>query len=130
MKDDKSINSIISIYGNLKEQEAILKSKINECKESIATYMHNHNLDSLVIEDILTSKLWSCAYQTRETSSTNYQLLMEIIGKDRYHEVVTNKISTNLVIREKKQTIQKSELTTTSPDSRRGTPTPPVGIIV
>lgn len=132
MNNDNSLNglkSILSAYDVLDEQLKQLEKKKSELREEVANEMHKLRLNKVVIDGNLDTS-WHCEYSIRTTRNTDYQRLMEIVGPENYHEIVSSTDSTSLYIRKKKKK-KKLDLTEKAPnavDKNNGL-LPPVGSI-
>lgn len=88
---------LIDEYEELDQKIKELDNKKKSIKESIADILHSESVNKKIFESSSNTK-WKAEYQTRNSRKTNYQLLMEIAGPDKYHDVVSENQSTSLVI--------------------------------
>ena len=110
---------LIVSYDVIKEQIEQLEKKKEELRDKIATEMHKQGLNEVSIRNSNNDNVWKCEYQSRTSRTTNYNKLMEFVGPEKYHEVVTTKESTSLYIRQQKNKTEKSELSGKAPNPNK-----------
>ncbi len=108
-----NIKELMNSYVILKQYEDEVKVKKDILKERIAEYMHKKKTTTFDIEVGDNPENWNCNFQTRETKSVDYDLLLNVVGKDEFDKIVTTNKNTSLVIRKKKQ--PKTSKTNTIP---------------
>jgi hypothetical protein len=114
------------MYNIIKEQEDQLREKRDGIKEDIATLMHEDKTNDITIDvDGIAFRVF---YQGRTSKRTDYKVLYEIVGPQKYGEIVTENQSSFLSVRKAKKGDQ-SGLTHKAPNGNNKKLIPPAGTL-
>ena len=131
---DMSTEELLTIYHKTNEEMKQLDNKLKAIKEIVADRMHRTGQNEMFVYLKEIDKFYHPKYNTRQNKSTNYKLLFETVGPQKYNDIVKNTESTYLSIKpankEEEARLragmvdQKSEVK----DKVHAMPAPPVGI--
>ena len=96
--DETYLNGLMTEFGAIADQLKKLESRKKEIRNIVADHMHKIKQNEIIVEDS-TGKTWACAYQSSARKSVNYEKLYEVVGPEKYDQVVSNNKSTALYIR-------------------------------
>lgn len=119
---------LIDNYAEIDSKIKELDAQKKELRNQIAQLMHEYKTNQLILTDS-SGKKWKCYYQTKTSKSPNYQLLMEYVGPQNYHEVVSEKSSTSLVVTPAPKKEQEEEDKTREKPVEDSVPNAPKGVI-
>jgi hypothetical protein len=95
---DKKYRENFEKYRNLNKQKAEIEANMDSIKEEVAKMLHEDQINEKIVE-LLNGEEWKGTYQTTSRTVTDLKALMEMVGPQRYGQVVSNKESTFLTIR-------------------------------
>jgi len=105
---DKEYRENFEKYRSFSKQKAEIDALMNEIKESVAKLLHEDKINEKIVE-LANGEKWKGIYQSRSTSVTDLKALMEMVGPQRYGQIVTDKTSTFLSIRKAGKEKQKAD---------------------
>ena len=111
---EKQYIDLVNKYRDLSQQIKIIKTIQDDIKEELGVLLHSEQMNEKIIK-LDNEEDWKCGFKTIEKSSTDYKLLMEVVGPIRYKEIVSKNPSTFLEIRKAAKDKTKSIFTTTKP---------------
>ena len=94
MKAEELINKYAEVKRNLDKLEEMK----DEIRNEFAKILHSLNTNELLVNDI-TGKEWKISYSQSTRKSTNYDLLLATVGKDKFDDIVSTTTSTALNIK-------------------------------
>jgi len=95
---DKKYRENFERYRSFSKQKAEIEANMDSIKEEVATLLHEDKLNEKITE-LASGEEWKGAYQTTTRQSTDYKMLLEMIGVKNFEQIVTNKETTFLTIR-------------------------------
>jgi len=126
---DKKYQEKFEQYRLLNLQKNEIEEKMNIIKEEVAQMLHRDKINEKIIE-LSNGELWKGTYQTTTRTVTNLQALMEMIGPQRYNQIVEEKTSTFLTIRKSGKKKKDESLVNTKPVEDEVQPFTPSGMIL
>lgn len=115
-------------YRFFSKQKAEIEANMNDIKEEVAKMLHDDQINEKIVE-LSNGEEWKGTYQTTSRTVTDLKALMEMVGPQRYDQIVSSKESTFLTIR-KSGKKKKDKLTMNKPVEDNNKPFIPDGIIL
>ncbi|MFA7202511.1 MAG: hypothetical protein WC188_02195 [Candidatus Caldatribacteriota bacterium] len=128
MLDNKTYRDEIKEFKSLSNQKKEIESRMDLIKEKVAKYLHEDKINEKIVE-LEDGEKWKANYQTTSRNSTDLVALMELVGPTKYHEIVTQKESTFLVIK-KAGKEKKSKFVNEKPIDNEKNPQIPTGMML
>ena len=127
---DKKYRENFEKYRNFSRQKAEIEANMDNIKEEVAKMLHEDQINEKIVE-LSNGEEWKGTYQTTSRTVTDLKALMEMIGPQRYGQVVSNKESTFLTIRKAGKKKKDESLISTKPvDDNNSKPFIPDGTIL
>ena len=124
---DTQFTNLVKMYNIIKEQEDQLKEKRDGIKEDIAKLLHEDQKNEVIVD--VDGTAFRVFYQGRTSKRTNYKVLYETVGPQKYGEIVTENQSSFLSIRKAKKSDQ-GDLVHTAPNGTKDKKlVPPTGTL-
>ena len=111
---EEKYRKIIERYRELNRQKTEIEDAMNNIKEEAAQMLHEDKINEKVVE-LSDGEEWKAGYQSSSRSNADLKVLMEIVGPQKYDQIVTNKTSTFLVIKKAGKKKKSKSLTSTKP---------------
>ena len=126
---DKKYRENFEQYRLLNLQKNEIEAKMDIIKEEVAQMLHRDKINEKIIE-LSNGEKWKGAYQTTVRTVTDLKALMEMIGPQRYNQIVSEKPSTFLTIRKSGKKKRDDSLVNSKPVQDEEKPLIPSGTIL
>ncbi len=126
---DKKYRENFEQYRLLNLQKNEIEAKMDIIKEEVAQMLHRDKINEKIIE-LSNGETWKGAYQTTVRTVTDLKALMEMIGPQRYNQIVSEKPSTFLTIRKSGKKKRDDSLVNSKPVQDEEKPLIPSGTIL
>lgn len=126
MAQDSQYSNLVKMYNIVQDQIKDLTEKSNDIKEDIAKLMHEDGVNEKITEvDGINFKIF---YQGRTNKKVDHDALINIVGANKYREIVSESHSEFLSIRKAPKGQQQS-LTHKAPNGSKKNLDPPTGTL-
>ena len=95
---DKKYRENFEKYRMFSKQKAEIEANMDSIKEEVARMLHEDQVNEKIVE-LSNGEEWKGIYQSTSRTVTDLKALMEMIGPQRYGQIVSNKQTTFLTIR-------------------------------
>jgi hypothetical protein len=126
---DKKYRENFEKYRMFSKQKAEIEANMDSIKEEVARMLHEDQVNEKIVE-LSNGEEWKGTYQSTSRTVTDLKALMEMIGPQRYGQIVSNKQTTFLTIRKAGRKKKDEELTSTKPVNDDSKPFVPDGIVL
>ena len=126
---DKKYRDKYEKYRIFSKQKSEIEDSMNSIKEEVAQMLHEDKMNEKIIK-LQDGEEWKATYQSKTTTTTDLKALMEMLGPQRYGEVVGEKISTFLVIKKAGKKKRDDSLTSSKPVDEKYNMNIPTGTIL
>ena len=127
---DKKYRENFEKYRVFSKQKAEIEANMDSIKEEVARMLHEDQINEKIVE-LSNGEEWKGTYQSTSRTVTDLKALMEMIGPQRYGQIVSNKQTTFLTIRKSGKRKKDDSLITTKPvDDDNSKPFIPDGTIL
>jgi predicted phage-related endonuclease len=89
---------LITQYADMKRKMDALEDTKDTLRNAFAKLLHEMKQNELIVNDDY-GKSWKVAYQTTTRKSVNYDMLSVLLSKEDFDNVVSENISTGLIIK-------------------------------
>lgn len=90
--------TLITQYADIKANIDKLEEEKDKIRNEFARILHSLNTNEILVNDI-TGKEWKIGYSQTTRKSTNYDLLLATVGKDKFDDIVSTTTGTALIIK-------------------------------
>lgn len=126
MAQDSQYSNLVKMHNIVQDQIKDLKEKSDEIKEDIAKLMHEDQINEKIAEvDGIKFKI---SYQGRTNKKVDHDALINLVGPNKYKEIVSESHSEFLSIR-KAPKGQQTSLVHSSPNGGKKNLIPPTGTL-
>lgn len=126
MAEDSQYVNLVKMYNLVQDQINDLKEQVDNIKEDMAKLMHEDSVnEKLVTVDEIKFRIF---YQGRTSKKVDHDVLFNMLGPNKYQEVVTESHSEFLSVR-KAPKGQQTSLAHSAPNKTKKTLIPPSGTL-
>lgn len=126
MAQESQYSNMVKMHNIVQDQIKDLREKSDNIKEDIAKLMHEDQINEKITEvDGIKFKI---CYQGRTNKSVDHNALIELVGPNKYNDIVKQSHSEFLSIR-KAPKGQQTSLVHTAPNGSKKDLVPPTGTL-